>query len=397
MSGSFFPCGGASKRLKIECIQTLADIPVAAWDGLLRENHPLLSHAFLYGMEQHGCLGEHSGWAPRYLVVYEQDELVAAMPLYEKSNSWGEFVFDHAWADAYQRYGLAYYPKLVSSIPFTPVFGQKLLVREGREAALYPVLLKGALELVTELSCSSLHLLFPLQQELDFLVRNDLLVRHDCQYHWHNRNYASFEQFLAALKAKKRKNIRQERRRVADAGIRLRRLDGHSAGREDWAAFTEFYELTYERKWGAPVFNQPFFEAMAKALGERIVLVLADDAEGCVAGALMYRSDRVLYGRHWGCRRYHDSLHFEVCYYQGIEYCIEHGLALFEPGAQGPHKLARGFEPTLTSSAHWLADHRFVPAVRQFCEDEAVAVRQHVANEAAHSAYSQPSARSEEA
>ncbi len=382
--------------MELACIPTLAEIPAAAWDGLLRENHPLLSHAFLYGMERYGCLGEQSGWIPRYLVVREQGKLVAAMPLYEKSNSWGEFVFDHAWADAYQRYGLAYYPKLVSAIPFSPVFGQKLLVRKGREQALYPVLLQGALELASQLSCSSLHLLFPLQQELDFLVRNELLLRHDCQYHWRNRDYGSFDQFLATLKAKKRKNIRQERRRVANAGIRLRRLDGNSASPEDWAEFTEFYELTYERKWGAPIFNQPFFEAMGRALGERIILVLADDAEGCVAGALMYRSDRVLYGRHWGCRRYHDSLHFEVCYYQGIEYCIEQGLALFEPGAQGPHKLARGFEPILTSSVHWLADQRFVPAVRQFCEEEASAVRQHIANEADHGAYSDPIGQIEE-
>lgn len=376
-----------TERVQLECISTLGEIQPQAWDALVRDNHPLLSHAFLYGMEQHGCLSEASGWVPRYLVAHDQGRLVGAMPLYEKTNSWGEFVFDHAWADAYHRYGLSYYPKLVSAIPFSPVFGQKLLVERGHEQALYPLLLQGALKAAQQLHCSSLHVLFPLEYEQAFLVENGLLARHDCQYHWRNQGYAGFEGFLATLKTKKRKNIRQERRRVAAAGIRLRRLDGNSASRTDWADFTRFYNSTYERKWGAPIFNQPFFEAMAAALGERIILVLADDDQGCVAGALMYRSDRILYGRHWGCIRYHDALHFEVCYYQGIEYCIEHGLELFEPGAQGPHKLARGFEPTLTSSAHWLADSRFVPAVRQFCEDESSAVRHHIDRELRHSAY----------
>lgn len=371
----------------VRCISSLAEVDPRQWDALVIENHPLLSHAFLYAMEKHGCLTERSGWIPRYLVVQNGDELLAAMPLYEKTNSWGEFVFDHAWADAYARYGEAYYPKLVASIPFTPVFAQKILVKPGQEKTLYPVLLQGALQLAKQLSCSSLHILFPLESEQGYFQQQGLIARHDCQYHWHNRSHASFEEFLQTLTRKKRKNILQERRKVVDAGIRFRILDGNTATGEDWETFTEFYNLTYERKWGAPVFNQAFFQEMAKALSERMVLILADKGGGCIAGALMYRGDRVLYGRHWGCSEYYDALHFEACYYQGIEYCIKHGIEIFEPGAQGPHKLARGFEPTKTHSSHWLADPRFVPAVRQFCADETLAVEGQIADAKAHSAY----------
>ncbi len=373
--------------MEVQCISTLESIKPADWDALLLENHPLLSHAFLYAMEEYGCLTEQSGWIPRYLIVKEGNELVAAMPLYEKTNSWGEFVFDHAWADAYARYGEPYYPKLVAAIPFTPVFGQKLLLKPGRQKDLYPALLEGALQLAKQLGSSSLHILFPLEQEQVFFDQQGLTARHDCQYHWHNNGYVSFEEFLFTLKRNKRKKINQERRKVKDAGIRFRRLDGNSATPVDWEKFTEFYNLTYERKWGAPVFSQAFFQAMAKALGERMILILANQGENCVAGALMYLSDSVLYGRHWGCSEYYDALHFETCYYQGIEICIEKGIKIFEPGAQGPHKLARGFEATRTHSSHWLADQRFVPAIARFCADETIAVDQHIAEAKAHSAY----------
>ncbi len=373
--------------MKIQCLNSITEIKAAQWDALVLENHPLLNHAFLAAMEQHQCLSEASGWVPRYLSIEENGTLVAAMPLYEKTNSWGEFVFDHAWADAYARYGLDYYPKLVSAIPFSPVFGQKFLVQAGREDELFDVLLKAAFQVSEQLKCSSLHVLFPLKQEQIFLEGSGLLARHDCQYHWQNQAYVSFDDFLMALSAKKRKNIRQERRRVKDAGITFRRLDGNTAGSEDWKTFTHFYGLTYERKWGAPIFNQIFFESVAAELKERMILIMADKDGECIAGALMYCSDRVLYGRHWGCSEYHDALHFEACYYQGIEYCIEHNLEIFEPGAQGPHKMARGFEPVLTHSAHWLADERFVPSVKQFVQDEKAALIEHIAESKKHSAY----------
>ena len=371
----------------VRCVSSLAKINAGQWDALLIENHPLLSHAFLHALEKHGCLTERSGWVPRYLLVEERGELLAAMPLYEKTNSWGEFVFDHAWADAYARYGAPYYPKLVASIPFSPVFAQKLLLRPGREGEVYPVLLNAAIQLAKQLGSSSLHILFPLESEQQFFQQQGLISRHDCQYHWRNAGYATFDDFLQTLQRKKRKNINQERRKVVDAGIRFRCLDGTTATAQDWEDFTGFYNLTYERKWGAPVFNQAFFQEVAKNLRERMILILADKGTNCIAGALMYRSDRVLYGRHWGCCEYYDALHFETCYYQGIEYCIKHRIELFEPGAQGPHKLARGFEPTRTHSSHWLADQRFVPAVKQFCADETRAVEQHITVAKSHSAY----------
>ncbi len=369
------------------CVSSLAEVNARQWDALLVENHPLLSHAFLVALEKHGCLTERSGWIPHYLLVEEHGELLAAMPLYEKTNSWGEFVFDHAWADAYARYGEPYYPKLVASIPFTPVFAQKLLLSPGRQDEMYPVLLNGAMQLAKQLGSSSLHILFPLDSEQRFFQQQGLIARHDCQYHWHNSGYASFDEFLQTLHRKKRKNISRERRKVVEAGIRFRCLDGTTASTQDWEDFTGFYNLTYERKWGAPIFNQAFFQEVAKNLGERMILILADKGTKCIAGALMYRSDRVLYGRHWGCCEYYDALHFEACYYQGIEYCIQHGIELFEPGAQGPHKLARGFEPTRTQSSHWLADQRFVAAVKQFCADETRAVEHHITDAKAHSAY----------
>lgn len=376
--------------MNVKCIGTLADIVPAQWDALIVGRHPLLSHAFLYAMEQHGCLTEASGWIPRYLVIEEQNELIAAMPLYEKTNSWGEFVFDHAWADAYARYGLDYYPKLVSAIPFSPVFGQKLLLKPGREQQLKPILLDAIYQVAEQTGASSAHILFPLSAEQRYFEKQGWLPRHDCQYHWKNRDYASFEGFLSELTSKKRKNIRQERRKVEKAGIRFRQLDGDTADTNDWRDFTRFYDSTYQRKWGAPIFSQPFFESVAKKLGERMILLLADHGDKCIAGALMYRSDSVLYGRHWGCSEYHPALHFETCYYQGIEFCIRKGIQIFEPGAQGEHKIARGFIPVRTHSTHWLKDTRFRPAVEQFCKQESKATRQHIDALESHNPFRKP-------
>ena len=376
--------------MKTDCISSLAAIEPARWDALINDQHPLLSHAFLYAMEQHGCLTLSSGWIPRYLVIEDQGELIAAMPLYEKTNSWGEFVFDHAWADAYQRYGLDYYPKLVSAIPFSPVFGQKLLLKPGREQQLYPLLLDAVYQVASQTGASSAHILFPLQTEQRFFEKMGWTSRHDCQYHWENEGYASFDEFLSRLTHKKRKNIRQERRKVEQAGITFRQLDGHTASAEDWRQFNHFYSSTYERKWGAPIFNQPFFESVAQKLGERMILIMADRGDACIAGALMYRSDSVLYGRHWGCSEYHPALHFETCYYQGIEFCIREGIRIFEPGAQGEHKIARGFRPVRTHSAHWLEDARFRPAIEQFCEQESQAINEHIESLSSHNPYKIP-------
>lgn len=373
--------------MDVQRITSLKDIVPAQWDALRSDNHPLLSHAFLLAMEVHHCLTEQSGWQPRYLIIRDDNRLIAAMLLYEKTNSWGEFVFDHSWADAYARHGLNYFPKLVSSIPFSPVLGNKLLLGKAHNKNLAASLINAAIELTEQISCSSLHVLFPPKQEQVFLNKQAFVTRIDCQYHWQNRAYSCFDDFLACLTSRKRKNIRRERDKIRAQGITFRHLDGLSAKPQDWKNFTDFYKLTYERKWGAPIFSQAFFESVAAALGEQMILVLADRQGECIAGALMYKSDSILYGRHWGCVEYHDALHFEACYYQGIEICIKQNLQVFEPGAQGDHKIARGFEPVLTHSYHWLADQRFVPAIKQFCKDESSAVRQYAQQQQCRSPY----------
>lgn len=362
--------------MKIIVHSHIADIAAQSWNSLLQDNNPFLRHEFLLALEQHHCVGEKFGWLPCHIALYDETEkLVAAMPLYEKYNSYGEFVFDHAWASAYQQAGLDYFPKLVSAIPYTPTSGQRLLVKAGYFEQFAPVLLKTAFELAQQRQCSGVHILFPLAEQQDWLEQQNLLVRHDCQFHWHNQNYTCFDDFLATLTAKKRKNIRQERKRVKKNGVTLRVLDGFTATEADWEQFALFYQQTFAEKSGVATLNTAFFKQVAQTLPKQVVLVLADYQYRCIAGSLMFRSDSTLYGRHWGCNEYSDKLHFEACYYQGIEYCIQHQLALFEPGAQGQHKVARGFVPTLTRSSHWLNASPFQTAIARYVthEQEAVA------------------------
>jgi len=373
--------------LRVQIHNAIGAIPASEWNRLVRDNNPFLRHEFLYAMERHGCVDEAFGWLPRPVTLWEGDRLVAAMPLYEKHNSYGEFVFDQAWADAYRRAGLSYYPKLVAAVPYTPATGQRLLALPGQESALWPVLLQTALELAKTLRASGVHWLFPAAEEQRFLHDQALITRHDCQYHWPNRGYRDFDAFLSTLTAKKRKNIRQERRRVCDAGVHLRRLDGHSASAEDWQTFTRFYNRTFEEKWGMATFNLPFFQEVAAKLPGQVLLVLAELDGEDIAGALMYRSDSRLYGRHWGAMAEVNSLHFEACYYQGIEYCIEQGISVFEPGAQGEHKLSRGFLPVCTQSSHWIADPRFQGPIADFTDHERAAVADYIEQMSVRSPY----------
>lgn len=360
--------------MKIRVHERIDQIAAAAWNRLLRDNNPFLRHEFLLALERHNCVGEKFGWLPRHIAVYDGRELIGAMPLYEKENSYGEFVFDHAWADAYRHAGLNYFPKLVSAIPYTPATGQRLLARPDRAAEVWPLLLSTALELSRQTGASGFHCLFPAWEEQDFLEGNGLISRHDCQFHWQNRGYADFDAFLGQLTARKRKKIRHERRKVERSGVVLRRLDGHTASERDWQHFSRFYNHTFAEKWGIATFNYPFFLDVARQLPDQVLLVLADRDGECIAGSLMYHSDTTLYGRHWGSVEQVDSLHFEACYYQGIEFCIEHGLKLFEPGAQGEHKIARGFLPVLTRSSHWLVDEHFRGPVAAFARHERKAI-----------------------
>ena len=357
------------------------------WNQMVHHNYPFLKHEFLAALESCHCVGKHMGWIPKYLCCFQGKKLVAALPLYEKYNSWGEFVFDYAWADAYQRHGISYYPKLISAIPFTPSVGQRMLLHRDHDPGLASVLIQAAKTLVAAEDYSGIHFLFPDDADFSLINTQDMVCRADCQFHWHNRNYPSFDNFLYTLKAKKRKNIRQERRKVSDAAISIRWLNGHTASQADWSEFTRLYQKIYDRKYGMPAFNADFFSAISQSMPDQIQLALADLDRRCIAGALMYSDDSTLYGRHWGCDQYMNSLHFELCYYQGIEFCITNGLQRFDPGAQGEHKVARGFVPTKTRSLHWLSDIPFNNAIRQFAQREQVGVQHYIDAVKAHSPY----------
>ncbi len=373
--------------LQVKIHTRIADIPAHQWNDLIQDNNPFVRHEFLHALEKHQCVGEKFGWLPRHLAIYEKDQLIGAMPLYEKYNSYGEFVFDHAWADAWSRAGLQYFPKLVSAIPYTPAQGQRLLARQATFEKVAPLLLQAAQQLAENENMSGCHILFPGTTEQQWLAQQGMLTRHDCQFHWHNHGYQNFADFLATLTAKKRKNIRQERKRVSDSKIQIRILDGHTATETDWENFTRFYNNTFNQKWGTATLNQAFFMDVAQQLPKQVVLVLADKNQTCIAGSLMYRSDTTLYGRFWGSDQPIDKLHFEACYYQGIEYCIQHQLQTFEPGAQGEHKIARGFLPTLTQSSHWLTDNPFQESIRRYTEHEQQAIAEYIKDCNQHSPY----------
>lgn len=351
---------------------SLEGIQPAEWDALGGHADPFLSHAFLSALERHDCVGETFGWYPRHLVVRDHaGRLVGAMPMYLKTNSYGELVFDWSWASAYERSGRRYYPKLVVGIPYTPVTGRRLLVADGVDGdAMRDLLIDSAVRLATDNGLSSIHWLFLTPADRQRLAARGMLLRRDCQYHWHNRGYAGFEDLVADFSARKRKKVKRERRRVAEQGIRLRTLHGHELTDDDWATFHRFYVDTFEKNAGIPTLSLDFFRAIGRTLGERIVVVFAEHEGRRVAGALNFRSDDALFGRYWGCERDFHSLHFEACYYQGIDYCIAEGLARFEPGAQGEHKIARGFLPTTTWSAHWILDEDFRGVIDTFCRRE---------------------------
>jgi len=353
-------------------INRIADLPCDQWNRLAGIRHPFLRHEFLAALERHHCVGETFGWYPQHLVVFDDNgSLLGAAPLYLKDNSYGEFVFDWSWAEAWHRAGKSYYPKLVSAIPYTPVTGPRLLVRDGADSArVSAALVHQALELAERSGCSSLHWLFTDSHDTGVLLEHGYLRRTGCHFHWHNDGYHSFDDFLSSLRSRKRKKIRREREYVAQAGIRMEVIHGNEASRSQWETMHYFYRSTFEKKSGIPTLSLEFFLDISRTMGKQVVLVFAWLDDRAVAGAINLRSDTALYGRHWGCLGKYHSLHFETCYYQGIEYCINHRLTLFEPGAQGEHKISRGFTPTLTWSAHRIMEPLFSEAVAQFLMHE---------------------------
>jgi hypothetical protein len=362
----------------------LDEIPATAWDALNRGGHPFTAHAFLSGLETHGCLDPEYGWTPLHAALWDGDTLLAAAPAYAKGNSHGEFVFDHAWANAYAQYGLAYYPKWLIGVPYSPVTGPRLLSRDVAHKRLLLEAMRGA---APRLGLHSLHANFLESEDLD-AFDGDWLARQDVQFHWtRDPAWSTFDDFTAALDSKRRKNLRADRRRVLDAGVVLRVLDGAAARGEAMAAMHRFYAQTFAEKWNHAAMTEGFFQHLCDACPGAVVLILAEREGEAIAGALCLRSDDTLYGRYWGAMVDVPGLHFEACYHQGIAHCIDRGLDRFEPGAQGEHKLARGFLPTLTHSRHWLAEPRFHEALKRWCAEERRATTRYRDGLAAHSPF----------
>jgi len=341
------------------------------WNRLGGDCNPFVSHEFLSALEDSGSVGEGTGWQSAPIVLTGPDgTLRGALPAYLKSHSQGEYVFDHSWAEAYQRAGGRYYPKLQIAAPFTPATGPRLLLENPIDGA---VLLEGAREFCRQNGLSSAHATFVEPAQLPLFEAAGWLPRSDIQFHWFNRGYTDFDDFLGQLSSRKRKAVRKERK-AAQQGVTIRRLSGMQIGEEHWDAFWEFYQDTGARKWGRPYLTREAFTLFGERMGERIVLVLAYEGGDAIAGALNFLGEDAVYGRYWGCIRPRRFLHFELCYYQAIELAIERGLARVEAGAQGPHKLARGYEPVETWSAHLMIDPAFHRAVAEFLERERAAV-----------------------
>jgi len=421
--------------MQIEVRDSLAEITAQQWNALCDDGNPFLRHEFLHTLDITGCLGKTTGWYPRYFLLWLGDgaarELVGAVPAYIKTNSYGEFVFDWAWAEAFERHQLDYYPKLVSSIPFTPATGRRVLVRSDQPFAETIKLLATAVRQFAQTQgYSGVHYLFVTEAESDVLsavmpapsqvlmadaqdtehtddqesedeteaqeiaemnteldglnAATDHLKRIDCQYHWHNDDYTDFDDFLSRCTSKRRKTIRRERRHVSDAGLHLERRLGSTLSEQEWQWVHQFYSSTFDRKWGNPSLTHEFFRQIGLKLGDQVLIVFAydktdSDPDWPIACSIMFIGTSTLYGRFWGCRAEYNSLHFEACYYQGIDYCIEHGIKNFEPGAQGEHKITRGFVPTITRSAHYIRHPGFRDAIANFLAQETPHVQQRCA------------------
>jgi predicted N-acyltransferase len=368
----------------------LADIGAAAWDACAGPDNPFVSYAFLSALEDSGSATAREGWQPQHLMLEDAaGRLIACAPIYLKSHSYGEYVFDHGWADAYERAGGRYYPKLQCAVPFSPVPGPRLLLHPAAPPDTAQVMIAGMVELARQLGVSSLHVTFPTEAQWREFGAAGLLQRIGQQFHWENRGYGSFDDFLGALNSRKRKAIRKERRDALDGGLDIRTLTGDEIKPPHWDAFFQFYMATSDRKWGSAYLTRRFFDLLGERLGDRVVLVMAFAQGEPVAGALNLRGADTLYGRNWGALGDFKFLHFEACYYRAIDYAIAHKLARVEAGAQGTHKIQRGYLPSETYSAHWIRDKGFADAVERFLERERPSVREQMAELAALSPFRQ--------
>lgn len=367
-----------TNKLALKFTRSIGEIGAQAWNELAGTDEPFTRYEFLAALEETGCTTAATGWQPSHVLLSEpggDGRAVAILPLYRKTNSWGEYVFDWAWANAYERHGENYYPKFVSSIPFTPSTGRRLLVREGHEPSEIVATLKAAISDEAERGgLSSWHILFPGSEEQQYYSEAGLLSRVACQFQWTNRDYRDFDDFLSHLNSRKRKNIRKERKRLLDAGIHFRWVEGADIDADLWDKFYGFYQSTYLIRGMQGYLTPEFFRRVARDMPEQTLMVCAEKGDRVIAAALFFKSQETLYGRYWGSDRDYQFLHFETCYYQGQEYAIANGLRRFDSGAQGEHKIQRGFEPVLTHSSHWLAHPAFADAIAEFLREE----RQHI-------------------
>ena len=356
----------------------MSQVDAAIWNHLAGELSPFMRHEFLFSLEQSGSIGNKTGWQSAHLVVLDESEqeYLALMPLYLKGHSWGEYVFDHQWAQAYQQHGMAYYPKWLTAIPFTPCHGNRMIIKPScNPIEVMQVLLTFIQSASKNHTISSWHCLFPSQVEVECLHELGLSIREQVQFHWFNRNYRCFEDYLSTFSSSKRKMLKRERRRIQEDGIQFVKLAGREVSDEQWQAFYAFYAMTYVKKGSLPYLNLAFFQQIAQTMGENVLLVFAVKKDEYIAAALSFIGQDTLYGRYWGCFEEYSGLHFETCYYQGIDYCIEQGLKRFDSGAQGEHKISRGFEPITTYSAHWIQDENFKTAINHFLVRETESIR----------------------
>ncbi|MCX8507882.1 MAG: GNAT family N-acetyltransferase [Rhodobacteraceae bacterium] len=371
--------------LTIRRLEAIGEVPAVDWDSCAcpetshgRAEDPFTTHRFLSALEQSGSVGKGSGWVPCHLIAEDGDRMVGVMPLYLKFHSQGEYIFDHHWAEAYERAGGRYYPKLQSAVPFTPVTGRRLLTAPAAPEGTRTALLASAVEIAAQAGLSSLHLTFCTQIEVEIGTKVGLLPRLSQQFHWHNQGYQSFDDFLGQLASRKRKAIRKERAQAQSFGGSIRRLTGENIHAGHWDDFWAFYQDTGARKWGRPYLTRSFFDLLHQTMRDDILLVLAERDGRLIAGALNFIGRDALYGRYWGAIEDHPGLHFECCYHQAIEHAIAEGLARIEAGAQGEHKLARGYLPAQTHSLHWIADKNFRKAVADYLDAERSAMGEEI-------------------
>lgn len=383
----------STSHYTVRIANRMAAIEPQAWDACANPAgvafNPFISHAFLLALEESGSVCNKTGWAPQHLLLEDSlGKLLGAVPMYLKQHSYGEYVFDHSWAHAFERAGGEYYPKLQVSVPFTPATGRRLLVRPGDDAMeLQIALVRAVVDIAERAGVSSVHFTFLPKAESELLTRAGFLLRTDQQFHWTNNHYGHFEDFLLSLTSRKRKQVHRERREAVAAGVSIEILTGADLKESHWDAFFHFYMDTGQRKWGQPYLNRKFFSLINQSMSQHIALVQCCRQGRPIAGALNFIGGDTLYGRNWGAIEHHPLLHFEACYYQAIEFAISRGLNRVEAGAQGAHKLARGYLPNLTYSAHWITEPRFRRAVSDYLDQERRAVAHDAEQLAAHSPF----------